>query len=181
MLLFAMLATTLSMRVIASDLYARRVPNRWLLGALLLGTLLLAWQAVQQGIASTVPHGAGLLLGLCSLFPFYAMRWMGAGDVKFFAVLGFLLGWQALLPVWIGASLMAGVHAVAVYSWRSLRLHLPPRLMVLQHDAVQHRALAPVLHQVQQARGGREGIPYAAYLGLTSICWAGWTLWGAAP
>jgi prepilin peptidase CpaA len=177
MLLFAMLATTLSMRVIASDLYARRVPNRWLLGALLLGTLLLAWQAAQQGIASIAPHGAGLLLGLCSLLPFYAMRWMGAGDVKFFAVLGFLLGWQALLPVWIGASLLAGVHAVAVYSWRGLRLHIPPRLMLLQHNAAQH----PTLQQLQQARGGREGIPYAAYLGLTSVCWVGWTLWGAAP
>lgn len=177
MLLFAMLATTLSMRVIASDLYARRVPNRWLLGALLLGTLLLAWQATQQGIASTAPHGAGLLLGLCSLLPFHAMRWMGAGDVKFFAVLGFLLGWQALLPVWIGASLLAGVHAVAVYSWRGLRLHIPPRLMLLQHNVAQH----PTLQQLQQARGGREGIPYAAYLGLTSIGWVGWTLWGAAP
>jgi prepilin peptidase CpaA len=180
MLLFAMLATTLSMRVIASDLYARRVPNRWLLGALLLGALLLAWLAMHQGIASIAPHAAGLLLGLCSLLPFYVMRWMGAGDVKFFAVLGFLLGWQALLPVWIGASLLAGVHAVAVYSWRSLRLYLPLRLTLLQHNAAQHRALAPALHQLQQARGGRQGIPYAAYLGLTSIGWIAWTLLGGA-
>lgn len=181
MLLFAMLATTLSMRVIASDLYARRVLNRWLLGALLLGTLLLAWQSMHHGIAHAAPHAAGLLLGLCSLLPFYVIRWMGAGDVKFFAVLGFLLGWQALLPVWIGASLLAGVHAVAVYGWRSLRLHLPLRLTLLQHNVAQHRVLAPALHQVQRARGGRQGIPYAAYLGLTSIGWTGWTLWGTAP
>lgn len=177
MLLSAMLATTLSLRVIASDLYARRVPNRWLLGALLLGTLLLVWQAAHDGIASTAPHGAGLLLGLCSLLPFYALRWMGAGDVKFFAVLGFLLGWKALLPIWIGASLLAGAHAVVVYSWRSLRFQLPPRLALLH----QHPALAPALQQVHDARGGRQGIPYAAYLGMTGIGWVGWSLFGSAP
>ena len=181
MLLFAMLATTLSMRVIASDLYARRVPNRWLLAALLLGMLLIAAQATTQGIVTTLPHLAGLLLGLCSLLPFHALRWMGAGDVKFFAVLGFLLGWQALLPIWIGASLLAGVHAVAVYSWRGLRQQLPLKLLLLQHNTAHHPALAPALQKMQHARGGREGIPYAAYLGLTCIGWACWTLWEAAP
>lgn len=175
------MAIMLGVRIMISDLYARRVPNAWLIAGLGGGAVSLAACSLASGLDAVAPHAAGLLLGLCSLLPFYVMRWMGAGDVKFFAVLGFLLGWQALLPVWIGASLLAGVHAVAVYGWRSLRLHLPLRLTLLQHNVAQHRVLAPALHQVQQARGGRQGIPYAAYLGLTSIGWTGWTLWGTTP
>jgi len=68
MLLFAMLATTLSMRVIASDLYARRVPNRWLLGALLLGTLLLASPRRRAARCPAWP-GPSASAHPCSRFP----------------------------------------------------------------------------------------------------------------
>ena len=40
------------------------------------------------------PYAAGAALGLVALLPFHALRWMGAGDVKFFSVLGLMLGWQ---------------------------------------------------------------------------------------
>jgi Flp pilus assembly protein protease CpaA len=63
-----------------------------------------------------LPHVAGAALGLLALLPFYALRWMGAGDVKFFAVLGLMLGWQALLPVWLVASLAAG--CTPCWCWR---------------------------------------------------------------
>ena len=101
MTLLGLLAIGVSLRIAISDLYARRVPNAWLLTACAISIALII---AGQFSAPRLPwgsHVAGAVLGLVALLPFYAMRWMGAGDVKFFSVLGLMLGWQALLPVWI--------------------------------------------------------------------------------
>ena len=50
----------------------------------------------------------GLLTGLVLFLPFYAMRGMGAGDVKLMAVCGFYLGPVAAAAA-VGASLFAGM------------------------------------------------------------------------
>lgn len=52
------------------------------------------------------------------LLPFYALKLMGAADVKFAAALGLWLGAWPLLSVWIGASILAGLHGLALLSWR---------------------------------------------------------------
>ena len=151
---------------IASDLYARRVPNALLVAALAIGAL---WQVASIIIGKPAVPGVGvavlgLVIGLVLMLPFYAIRWMGAGDVKFFATLGFLLGAKALLPIWIIGSLLCGVHAFAVLALRAA-LRWAPQVAVWQ-DSVQaaawyQRILAP--------RQGRQGLPYAAYLGIGTI------------
>ena len=185
MTVLALLAMVLSLRVAISDLYARRVPNAWLLCALLAGA---AWLLLgvlpgilPAGAAPVAPHVIGLFAGLVALLPFHLLRWMGAGDVKFFAVLGALLGWQALLPVWLGANALAGLHALAVLAWRATSRCLPQRALAWQaHASVQWHARAGV-QRMHAARDGREGIPYAAYLGIAAIAWAfGQYLEGAA-
>ncbi|MGI4982364.1 MAG: prepilin peptidase [Janthinobacterium lividum] len=146
------------------DLGTRRVPNPVLLAL-----------AVLQGIALT--SGAsdlswaqatlGALLGLCGLLPFYALRLMGAGDVKFAAVLGWMTGPQGVFWAWAIASLVVGVHAVLV---RTL-----PRL----GGGISDAGLVATMHRwcgwwrrstparwSRRARRGRRGIPYAAYLAL---------------
>src|ERR1700755_314530 len=105
------LAVLLSLPVIGYDVYARRVPNALLLAGLLSGS---AWLLGTFSLSMAIDALLGLALGLVSMLPFYAIRWMGAGDVKFFAVIGFLLGWHPLLPVWIVASLLCGAHALVV-------------------------------------------------------------------
>src|SRR5690606_23860436 len=78
------LALLLSLMVVISDLYARRVPNAWLWATLLVGAawLLVAWI---QGGGTPWLALLGLLIGLGALLPMYVFGWMGAGDVKFFA------------------------------------------------------------------------------------------------
>lgn len=169
-----LLAMVLSLRIAISDLYARRVPNAWLLAASGAGVVILTALALSSPGIAVGTHVAGLVIGLLALLPFHLIRWMGAGDVKFFAVLGLLLGSQALLPVWIGASLLAGAHAIAVYAWRSVRSRLPLRVMSAQH-ALQER---PGMQQMHAARQGRVGIPYAAYLGFSAIVWILWSVNG---
>ena len=159
------LAIVLSVLVAASDLYARRVPNRWLLAALAVGACLafLGWVAGRA--AAPWPHLLGLLAGLAALLPFHLLGWMGAGDVKFFATLGFLLGAPALLPVGIIGSLLGGVHALAVLlARRWCTLALPGRTRV-------QAWLAPPAADASPAarRRAQPGLPYAAYLAVGAL------------
>ncbi len=75
------------------DLKARRVPNA-LIGAGLIGTLFVLPVLQLLPPLQTI---AGGLLGLVLFLPFYAMGWMGAGDVKLLALVGTVLGPTALI------------------------------------------------------------------------------------
>jgi prepilin peptidase CpaA len=95
----------------AWDFRVRRIPN-WLTGgALLVGLLVNAWLSGVTGVALAL---AGAALGLAVLLPFYAMRVMGAGDVKFLAALGALVGPKALVSVAVYGGICGGLLSLAV-------------------------------------------------------------------
>jgi prepilin peptidase CpaA len=180
MSLLPLLAMLLSLRIAISDLYARRVPNAWLAVS---ASAALAWllgSRIAGADDALLPHLAGAVLGLAALLPFYMVGWMGAGDVKYFAVLGLLLGWQALLPVWLLSSLLAGAHVLGLVLTRQLAGALPLRLQLLRERAVQHWQRRPVARDIRGARQGRVGIPYAAYLAFATVALVLWHLHGEA-
>lgn len=172
MTLLGLLAIGLCLRVAISDLYARRVPNAWLLAACVLALAVLLGSRLTDAPQPLAVHLLGAVIGLVALLPFHLLRMMGAGDVKFFAALGLLLGWQALLPIWITASLAAGVHAAVAMAARVLAPRLPAPLQA------QHWQAHPALRGMQQARQGRVGAPYATYLALAAIAWLLLTTYG---
>ncbi|MCL7713515.1 prepilin peptidase [Stenotrophomonas mori] len=165
--LSAALAAVLGAYTVYTDLYARRVSNRGLLAAVLGGvaaSLLLPAISTPPGMAAT-----GLLLGLAALLPFYVLGWMGAGDVKLFAVLGLLLGARALVPLWIIASLLAGAYALAVLFARSRHAsHLLACLPAVDR-ARERMCGCGWFNRMMASRQGRSGIPYAAYLGIATL------------
>lgn len=154
-------AVVLCVLTIASDLYAHRVRNAWLLAALLLGAVGIVWAWLED--AAPVPWVAlaGAVVGLLVLLPFHVLGWMGAGDVKLFAVLGFLLGCKALLPIWIVASLLSGVHVLCVLVMR----RAGAGWQLLQLKMAGTRAWQYVL----AARQGRKGLPFAAYMAVGAL------------
>ena len=155
------------------DYLFRRVPNRLLLMAI---AVQLGWLAGSgNGLNGVTWVGvlSGFAVGLIFFLPLYALRAMAAGDVKFFAVLGLLLGPAALLPVFLIGSMFAGVHAVAIYI---LRMGLAPGL----HVVAMRVARWPLYQRVLEWRGNRIGIPYAAYLALAGA-WAGMRSAGVIP
>ena len=180
MTVLGLLAIGVCLRIAISDLYARRVPNTWLLGASVLAVATLVASQFQAPPLPWPAHLLGAVIGLAALLPFYAIGWMGAGDVKFFAVLGLLLGWHALLPVWIAASLAAGVHAVLALGSRQLAAHLPARVQLQVDRASAHWQSHPAARGLHAARQGRHGIPYAAYLAFAAIGWVLLTIYGGA-
>ena len=86
----------------ATDLRNARIPNALTFGA---AGLALLFHAAMPG---------GLGLTASSVFPFFALGAMGAGDVKLMAALGAWVGWHSALYIAIYAALAGGVLAILV-------------------------------------------------------------------
>lgn len=180
MSLLPVLAVLLSAQVAISDLYARRVSNRWLLCVGVAGLGGLLWMWAVRGAPFPGMHLTGAVVGLAALLPFYALGWMGAGDVKYFAVLGLLLGMPALLPIWVVSSLLAGAHAGCVLLAPGLRTTLPLRMQWLHARAQEQWQARPFVRQIHASRQGRAGIPYAAYLAFATVGFIAYGTYGAS-
>ena len=91
------------------DFRIRRIPN-WLIAfGLFCGVVLNAIQGFEHLVQSML----GFLVGIAVLVLPFAMGWIGAGDVKFFGVVGALLGISWLPRVFFYSALVAGMIAVA--------------------------------------------------------------------
>jgi len=133
--------------VVIYDLRWRRVPNTLLLAAMALQVLALVVLGTGL-VAGTLPgarswgqSAVGFLLGLVFIL-FWRLRMMGAGDVKYMAVLGLFTGpWILALAV-LWASVPGGVHA-----------------------------LYQVFRMIRRGPAGRSrrGVPYAAYIALAVL------------
>ena len=162
------------------DLRIRKVRNWLVLLGLATGTAAL-FSGVQPFWVESWEGLAGMLLAFVALLPFYVLRWMGAGDVKFAAVIGLWFGLSPnLLFIWLGGSLLAGLHGLAVISWRSLRASawtgwLQARLPLPIGSALAAKPLTQATPNDKQP--SRRSIPYAGYLAITAI----WVLLNTGP
>ena len=86
------------------DLSIRKIPNWVILVGLLCGLTVNGFQGTSYLVASIL----GFVVGVVVLvFPF-ALGWLGAGDVKYFGVVGALLGVSWLPRVFFYSALVAG-------------------------------------------------------------------------
>lgn len=146
------------------DILFRRVPNQLIILALLVHAVDLIF--TRSGIGDITPWQSllGGVIGLLIFVPLYAMKAMGAGDAKFFALLGLLLGPKFLVPLWLISSLLAGIHALCFYFTQHSGISIP------QLDNLKQRIfLSDKYQRMIQMRHGRQGIPYAAYLAVAAI------------
>ena len=98
------------------DVRYRRIPN-WLtvLGVLVglgLNTFLYpGWPGLRFALL-------GLGLAFAVYFILYALRAMGAGDVKLMAAIGSMVGWQDWFGIFIVTAIIGGVAALALVALR---------------------------------------------------------------
>lgn len=169
-------ATAFLCLAVHQDVAGLRIPN-WLtvpamLGALGLQTVTLGLFGLQQGLL-------GLALAFCVLFVPFAVRWLGAGDVKAVMVVGALWGPALLAPllVWmigIGAALgvvwiiaAGGARELADRWRRTLVLSLATR--------------RPTYLPAEPDSVARRGLPFAVAIGLAAIAQQLWgTPWSPA-
>src|SRR6476469_961813 len=94
-----------------SDLRTRRIPNVLTLSAIA-GALL--FHALTGGVSAAGWSLAGCVVGAALFFPMFALRGMGAGDVKLLAAVGAWLGPSQVVLVALAASVAGGLIAIAV-------------------------------------------------------------------
>jgi prepilin peptidase CpaA len=90
------------------DVKERRIPNWVIIVGVIGGVVLGGFQGHTQLLISV----AGFVAGILALLIPFAFGWMGAGDVKLFAVVGALLGYTWLPRVFFYSCLLAGGMAL---------------------------------------------------------------------
>jgi len=90
------------------DLKLRKIPNWLILAGGIAGLTINA----MQGFTAFYSSVGGLTAGIAVLLIPFAFGWIGAGDVKFFGVVGALLGITWLPRVFFYSALVAGFIAV---------------------------------------------------------------------
>jgi Flp pilus assembly protein protease CpaA len=91
------------------DILFKKIPN-WLILLGLLGGLLLNGLAGPSRLYASI---LGFVLGLALFFVPFVAGWLGAGDVKYFAVVGGLLGVNLLPRVLFYSVLTAGLLSIS--------------------------------------------------------------------
>jgi prepilin peptidase CpaA len=144
-----------------SDLRSRRVSNALNLGILVLGVAFAFASVAPVAAARQVAGGVGV--GLLIWFPMFALRLMGAGDVKLLAACGAWLGWQGMLV----ASLATGVSGGVLGALWLLRTHGAPTAVHTVATAVR----TPWLMKMRPY-DARERMPYAVAIALgVAVAW----------
>lgn len=144
------------------DFRHRRIPNR-LVGILaVLGMLFsVVREPVLPGILS---GGGGLLVGLACWLPFYALGWLGAGDVKLFAAAGAWLGPARAAE---GAVIGALFGAILSLLWMMKSRGVRETVQTLGMAAGSPELLSPEETRL------RSSLPYGVAIAAGAI-YAGW-------
>ena len=147
----------------AGDVRFRRIPNKLVGGLAVLG--LVYSVAVDPFVGGFWRGTGGLLTGLGLWLPFYALGWLGAGDVKLFAGAGAWLGpMGALEGALVGA--LAGAVLALIWMVRS-------RGMKATTEVLGMSAGSPSLLTPQGGNSGRSTLPYGVAIAFGAL-WAGW-------
>lgn len=120
------------------DLRTRRIPNSLTLGA---AVVALVFHAAVHGLAGFGLSAAGWLVGAALFFPVFALRGMGAGDVKLLAAVGAWLGPGDVLWVALITSIAGGILGILVAAYhgylRNAMTNIFALLMHWRHSGVQ--------------------------------------------
>lgn len=176
LLLFALLGAA-----VWTDVRVRRIPNAVVFPGMLAAFALHALLPAGAGLFATPAGGLGIwsslggfALGLGLLLPMYALRLMGAGDVKLLAMVGAFVGAGQILTVGLVTLMAGGVLALAFAAWqRNLR-----RLVANAYHMALHTTFSALAGSIAtptiapEAASGR--LPYAIAIATASV---GCVLW----
>lgn len=95
---------------VCHDIRAKRIPNR----VIIFGALAGLASSVLPGSIGLAQSLGGLGMGLAMLMPLYALRAMGAGDVKLMAALGAIAGPGHWFLIFLAAGILGAVAALVL-------------------------------------------------------------------
>ncbi|MFC5648320.1 prepilin peptidase [Paenibacillus solisilvae] len=93
------------------DVRVMKIPNRLTISFIIAGII---YQSVVYGMSGSIHSFLGAAAGFIPLLVLYALKGIGAGDVKLFAALGAWIGASLVVQVLIYAILYAGAAGVVL-------------------------------------------------------------------
>ncbi len=150
------------------DVLWRRIPNTLVLWMMVSG---LGYSVIAKPGFDGLYHSAGgLAVGLACWLPFYALAWVGAGDVKLFGAAGVWLGPLRTIE---GAGMAAVVGGILGLLWMVWHYGVRNALGSLWIASVIPSALASAGAEAAQSR---RTLPYGVALAAGALA-AGWMPW----
>jgi len=152
------------------DVRRRRIPNRLVFSGALLGVLLNSLALPGVTPAGTWLALGGMAVGLGLLLPMYAMKALGAGDVKLMAMVGAFLGPRPVVFAVLCSLLAGGVLALAVALCQgTLRQAMANAWQLLLQGWL--RAAAGEVPQVDAPAVPGGSLPYAIAITAGTAIW----------
>lgn len=151
-----------------SDYRLYKIPN-WLTmgGALIaLSFSVFAASALHPDVVSAL---GGCALGLVVMLPAYALRVMGAGDVKLMAMTGAFLGVHEILPAVIATFVVGGAAAVAVALYRKALRRMFANLKSIIHLTAVSAASGTVSGMQVEGMPSIGRMPYGISISIGTI------------
>ena len=96
------------------DVRYRRIPNRLVLAALMSGLLT---NSVFGGFTGACSSLKGCALAFILMLVLHLVGQLGAGDVKLFAAIGAMIGYEAVLPTFFTVLIVGGLVALCLSIW----------------------------------------------------------------
>ncbi|HEX6575522.1 MAG TPA: prepilin peptidase [Gemmatimonadaceae bacterium] len=155
--------TAMLVAAAAGDLRTRRIPNKLVA---ILAVCGIAYSIVRAPVLEGLTQsGGGLLAGLALWLPFYALGWLGAGDVKLYAAAGAWLGPARAVEGAIIGALFGAVLAL-VYMMKSQGMKEAAQTLGMA-------AATPEMLARPSGSGKRSTLPYGVAIAFGAL-WAGW-------
>lgn len=151
-----------------SDLRTRRIPNALTFTA---AAAALGFHLITGGLNAAGWSLAGCVIGVLLFLPMFALRGMGAGDVKLLAAIGAWLGPSQVAYVALAASIAGGVVAIGVALGHGyLRTAVRNVWMLLMHWRIM--GVRPLESVTLEGTGGPR-LAYAVPISIGTVV----TLW----
>ncbi len=161
------LLLTILLLAVLVDLRTRRIPNLLIVSGFGLG---LVCAVAQHGLTG-LPHAlGGATVAIVLLLPMFAMRAIGAGDVKLLAVVGSFAGPVAFLLVLLYTFLAGGILAIAVIvSTGRVAVVLDNLRLLVTTLSLRRYGGDGALPDMTVSTGAR--LPYALAIAVGALAW----------
>jgi prepilin peptidase CpaA len=151
-----------------TDVRTRRIPNGLRFGATIGALLFHGATAGTSGLTTSV---AGWILGAALFFPVFALRGMGAGDVKLLAAIGAWLGPLPVASVALITTIAGGAVALVVsLVYGYLRIAVTNVWMLLMHWRIRGIRPLPAI-TLEGGRGPRLAYAVPIAIGTVTTLW----------
>jgi prepilin peptidase CpaA len=146
-----------------TDLRSHRIPNKLIVLGLILAVI---FQLVANGAYGLLFGFLAALLGLGCFMPFYALRAMGAGDVKLMAVVGLFTSPRGVLFAIVLSLLAGGLCALGYLIWRATCAYVGS---VVQEGISAGTSAGVVAAFVAARVARRDRLPFALPIAVGSV------------